>query len=215
VIPFTPLQYYGPTNVQAQINNTVPALLPILSSPSAQARGKAAYALSSCLKHWPLASSLLSASSSAGYKAIQNAIAHPSQAPQVRRKLAFLVNTLTLQDGQAYEGEIPGEVRDIMEAHAKEVEKSGVQDEGLVKGLKENGVYAALIQGLKGQEGEEGDVEYEENAMRAVSLASTKGGLSGDKKQTVKQVWRAWGVKGQEERGFTGADSKEIETRLA
>jgi hypothetical protein len=76
-------------------------------------------------------------------------------------------------------------------------------------------VYAALIQGLKGQEGEEGDVEYEENAMRAVSLASTKGGLSGDKKQTVKQVWRAWGVKGQEERGFTGADSKEIETRLA
>lgn len=196
------------------MNNALPPLLPILtsSSRSPQARGKAAYALSSILKHWPLAAPLLAADSSAGYIAIRDALAAQGQAAQVKRKLAFLVNTLTLQDGQKYEGEIPGEVRDVVEAHAKATGEG--KTEGLVQGLRENRVYAVLVKSLQGTEGE-GDVEYEENAIRAVSLAATKGGLTAAEKESVKRVWSAWGAKGQEERGLVGGDAKEIETRLA
>lgn len=195
----------------AQVNNTVPRLLPLLTSSSALVRGKATYALSSCLKHWSLAASLLSASSNAGYAALVSALSAPSQSVQVRRKLAFLINTLTVQDGQAYEGEIPGEVRDVMEAHAKEAQAGG--EKGLVQGLKENGVYAALVKGLQGEG--EGDVEFEENAMRALALAASKGGLGEEEKETVKGVWSRWGSKGQEEHGLVGQDATDIEARLA
>lgn len=108
-----------------------------------------------------------------------------------------------MQSGEKYEGEIPGEVRDLVEAHAK----SGAVEVDLVAGLKKEGVFAAMLDGLK-EEG--GDVEYEENVVRALAKAAEKGGLSGEQKEEVKGIWTKWGKEGQEERGLEGEDAVKI-----
>ena len=153
------------------------------------------------LKHWPLASSALASASSQGYAALSRGVQDPE--PVIRRKMAFLVGTLTMQSGEEYEGDIPGEVRDLVETHTK----SGAVDESLVAGLKREGVYAAMINGLK-EDG--GDVEYEENVVKALSKAAEKDGLTSEQKEEVKSVWNRWGKAGQEDRGLEGEDAAEI-----
>lgn len=123
--------------------------------------------------------------------------------PVIRRKMAFLVGTLVMQDGEKYEGEVPGEVRNLVEASEKENGPEG----SLVTGLKREGVFAALVEGL--QEGGD-DVEYDENALRALSRAAQRDGLTSEERAAVKATWAKWGNAGQAERGFQGEDAQEI-----
>lgn len=123
--------------------------------------------------------------------------------PVIRRKMAFLVGTLVMQDGEKYEGEVPGEVRNLVESSQKENGPEG----SLVAGLKEQGVFGALVEGL--QEGGD-DVEYDENVVRALSRAAQRDGLTSDQLGAVKATWAKWGSAGQAERGFEGEDAQEI-----
>lgn len=164
------------------------------------------YALSASLKHWPLASSALGSSSSAGYSALSQ-IVTDSQ-PVIRRKAAFLVGTLVMQSGEKYEGEIPKPVVELIQQRME----SGEQSEPLVEGLRREGVLAGLLRGLQESEG---DVEYEENALRALVRAAEAGALSSDHKASLKSVWQKWGTRGQADRGFEGSDAKDMERVLA
>lgn len=91
---------------------------------------------------------------------------------------------------------------------------AGASSELLLDGLKRTGVFTSLVEGLKARAGDE-DVEFEENAIRALSQAAAKGGLSTEEKDTVKSIWEKWGSVGQEERGLDGEDGKEIQRLLA
>ncbi|WVF69149.1 hypothetical protein IAT40_003924 [Kwoniella sp. CBS 6097] len=221
-------------NLKAQaalyINEAFPQILSTLtSSHPSSVRAKATYALSSALKHWPLAAPVLStpysissASSSAsgsersGYSVLKDGVNDGDKI--VRRKMAFLVGTLIMQSGEKYQGEIPNEVRTLLEERMKEVQNSGQASEGLVEGLKREGVISGLLDGLKGakrQGAEDADVEYEENALRALVKAVSKGGLEGAEKEELKGVWNGWSAEQKEERGFVGEDVKEIDAGLA
>lgn len=122
--------------------------------------------------------------------------------------MAFLIGTLTMQSGETYEGEIPGEVRNLVEQNTQ----SGGEKQSLVDGLGKAGVYSALVEGLKSNTE---DVEYEENILRALSKASSKGGLGEEEKRGVRDIWAKWGTAGQAERGLEGEDAAEITKSLA
>lgn len=168
-------------------------------------RAKAVYALSSSLKHWPMASSALSSSSSAGYHALKSIVTDSQTV--IRRKAAFLIGTLIMQSGEKYEGDIPKPVVELIQERMN----SGEVSEPLVEGLKRERVIGQLLVGLK----EGGDVEYEENAIRALSRAVEKGVLSAEEVGEVKGIWTQWGTAGQAERGLDGQDGKDIEKILA
>jgi hypothetical protein len=169
-------------------------------------RAKAVYALSSSLKHWPMASSALASSSSAGYTALRT-IASDSQSV-IRRKAAFLIGTLIMQSGEKYEGDIPKPVVELIQQRMN----SGEVSEPLVDGLKREGVIGALLDGLKAG-GE--DVEFEENAIRALVRAVEKGVLTSEEIGEIRSIWTKWGKEGQAERGLDGQDGQDIEKALA
>ena len=190
-------------NLKAQaalyIHGAFPKILGVLDGGGAGAgpgpstvRSRATYALSGALKHWPLASSALTAEGDRGYAVLRHGVVDDDVS--VQRKMAFLVGTLVMQDGEKYEGELPPEVQNLLEESLRQPVG------GLVDGLKAHGVLAALLEGL--QKGD--DVEQEENAMRALMDASKKGGLDETQKEALKRVWAGWGEEGQAERGFEG-----------
>lgn len=198
---------------QLYIHGTLPLLLSLIypaqseSASSGTTRARATYAFSSAVKHWPLASSALLASSSQGYTALRRGVADPE--PVVRRKMAFLVGTLVMQSDEKYEGELPNEVRNLI----KERMKAEAEGESLVDGLKREGVFSALVEALRDGRGD--DFEFEENALRALVRAAEKGGLSEAEKRDAKAVWEKLGAFGQDERGLGGNDGLEIARALA
>jgi hsp70-interacting protein len=199
------------------IHNALPPLLNIIQAPSSSrqhptsTRARATYALSSSVKHWPLAAHALSSSSDRGYTVL--AASASDSTPVIRRKTAFLINTLVLQSGETYEGEIPKEVKALLEERMKQTAE-GASSESLLDGLKRTGAFRSLVDGLKARENDE-DVEYEENAMRALSQAAVKGGLDKEDRDVVKAIWAKWGSEGQEERGLGGEDGKDVQHALA
>lgn len=152
-----------------------------------------------------MASSALSSSSFAGYHALKSIVTDSQTV--IRRKAAFLIGTLIMQSGEKYEGDIPKPVVELIQERMN----SGEVSEPLVEGLKREGVIGELLVGLK----EGGDVEYEENAIRALSRAVEKGVLSAEEVSEVKGIWTQWGTAGQAERGLDGQDGKDIEQILA
>lgn len=191
------------------------ALTPIVglttsTSRPTSVRAKAVYALSSSLKHWPMASSALASSSSAGFSALKT-IVSDSQ-PVIRRKAAFLVGTLVMQSGEKYEGDIPKPVVELI----KERMDSGEVSTPLAEGLQKEGVLSQLLAGLKAStSGSEGDVEYEENALRCLARALDKKVLSAEDKAELKSIWDSWGAEGRSQRGFEGQDAQDVEQSLA
>jgi hsp70-interacting protein len=152
-----------------------------------------------------MASSALSSSSSAGYSVLKS-IATDSE-KVIRRKAAFLIGTLIMQSGEKYEGDIPKPVVELIQERMN----SGEISEQLVDGLKREGVIGRLLVGLEGSD----DVEYEENAMRALVRAVEKGVLSAEEVGQVKSVWTKWGTSGQADRGLDGQDGQDMEKVLA
>ncbi len=114
-----------------------------------------------------------------------------------------------MQSDEKYEGELPNEIRNLIEERMK----SGGEGENLIDGLKREGVLAVLIQALKERGGE--DFEFEENAVRALVRAAERGGLSSEEKSEVKAVWKKLGTVGQNERGLGGEDGIEATRALA
>lgn len=121
--------------------------------------------------------------------------------------MAFLVGTLAMQSSERFEGEIPSEVRNYIEENGK-----NAPSESLVEGLKREGVFTALVEGLK--QGVD-DVEYEENAMRALVRAHQQGGLTVSEKNDLKTIWEKWGKQGKQERGLDGEDGEEVSEALS
>lgn len=209
--PSTPLSstlFYAAANTQLYVFNALPAILSTIypsaessSKPYTSTRAKATYALSSALKHWPLAAAALASNDSQGHTVLARGVVDPE--PVIRRKMAFLIGTLTMQSDEKYEGEIPGEVINLVEEHTK----SGGRSEDLVSALKREGVYSALVKGLKESSD---DIEFEENALRALAKAAEKDGLTHEEKHDVKTLWHSWGPQGQEERGLQGEDASHI-----
>jgi len=111
-----------------------------------------------------------------------------------------------MQSGEKYEGDIPKPVVELIQERTK----SGEVSEPLVDGLKREGVIGALLVGLKDSE----DVEYEENAIRALARAVERGVLSTEEVAEVKSIWTTWGTTGQAERGLDGQDGQDIEKVL-
>jgi len=122
--------------------------------------------------------------------------------------MAFLVGTLIRQSEEKYEGEIPNEVRNLIEERTK----AGGESETLLDGSRREGIFAALVEALKNGDGE--DLEFEENALRALGKAAEKGGLSEGEKAEVRAVWEKLGPTGQDERGLGGEDRKELSRAL-
>ncbi|ORX40046.1 nucleotide exchange factor Fes1-domain-containing protein [Kockovaella imperatae] len=203
-------------NIKAQsalyAHNALSQILTVISPSSSHSpatRSRATYALSSALKHWPLASSALSASSSRGYQTLKEGIRDPE--PVVRKKMQFLIGTLVMQSGEQYSGELPKEVAEILKEQGQTTD--GNARESLVEGLKREGIFVTVLEALKSQKG--GDVEFEENAMRALVNATEKGGLDTSEKEQVKQIWESWGKDGREERGLGGNEGDDMAKILA
>lgn len=173
-------------------------------------RQKGAYALSNALKYWPLATAWLSANNNRGYDALKVGVT--DSAPPVRRKYAFLVGNLVMQAGTKYEGDM-ALPEDVKKQLVEKITAEGGKDGDLLQGLEENGVFNALIEGVKIDD--DHDIEFEENALRTLSNAAEKGGLSSQEKQEVKSIWNKWGEQGQKERGFEGSDAQQVEKALA
>ena len=142
------------------------------------------------------------ANSSQGYKILCQGVS--DQDPVVRRKMAFLVGTLVMQSDEKYEGEIPNEVRNLIEDRMK----SGTTSENLIDGMKREGVFACLIEALRNADGD--DFEFGENALRALLRVAEKRALSENEMARVKSIWEQLGQVGQEERGLSGEDGMEI-----
>ena len=114
-----------------------------------------------------------------------------------------------MQSEEKYEGELPSEVRKLME---ERMNASG-DSESLMDGMKREGVFAALVEAMKTSEG--GDFEFEENALRALVRAAVQGGLTEGEKAEVKMIWERLGSLGQHERGLGAEDGQEITSALA
>ncbi|WOO77415.1 Hsp70 nucleotide exchange factor FES1 [Vanrija pseudolonga] len=200
-------------NLKAQaalfVHDAFPKIIDIIYPATREqaTRAKAQYAMSSALKHWPLASAVLSAEGDKGYAVLRQGVADESAV--LKRKFAFLLGTLVMQADETYEGEMPAEVRTLLEERAA---AAGGKEENLVKALARTGVFASALAALaKGSD----DLEYEENAVRALARAAATGGLTAEEKAQLKGIWEKWGAEGREERGFVGADGEEIAKDLA
>lgn len=125
--------------------------------------------------------------------------------------MAFLIGTLVLQSSETYTGEIPQEVTNLIEEHQAQSSASSSSPPDLIKGLKSAGVFTTLLSELKTPREElEVDVEFEENAMRALTSAFERGGLEDGEKKDLLGVWTKWGPEGRENRGLGGDEGLEI-----
>jgi hypothetical protein len=117
-----------------------------------------------------------------------------------------------MQSGEKYEGDIPKPVVELI----KERMDSGEVSTPLAEALQSEGVLSQLLAGLKESTGKsEGDVEYEENAVRGLSRAAEKNVLSAEDKAELKGIWESWGAEDRAQRGLEGQDAQDIETSLA
>ena len=130
-----------------------------------------------------MASLSLSANDSQGWSALQRGL--KDEALVIRRKFSFLISALITQSPD--DPQVDGQNK-------------------LLEGLKSQGLIAGLVEALK-----DGDVEVEENAVRALTSACKLDALTAEQKKDVKSVWAAWGTEGREERGVVGEDASEIE----
>ena len=126
--------------------------------------------------------------------------------------MAFLVGTLVLQSGEEYNGEIPPEVVQAIQDAANNRTQVDGKSETLLEGLRREGVLSGLLGSLRDVTE---DVEFEENAMRALGAALEKGGLSDGEKVELRSIWERWGEAGREERGLSGEEAASINRLLA
>lgn len=215
--PFLTLFLTVYTDLQFYIFGGLPLILdklyPTSGSTPAGTRAKAVYALSSALKHWPLATVALSGENGRGYSVLRAGVADDDKV--IRRKMCFLLSTLVNQARDKFEGEMPNEVRNLVEERSK---ATGGKDEGedLLLSLQREGVFEAAIDALaRDSKIDPDDAEYEENAIRALARAAEFGALDTEEKTQLKGIWDEWTPIGRAHRGIEGADAAAVEKALA
>lgn len=190
-------------------------LYPATGSTPAGTRAKAVYALSAALKHWPLATVALGAQDNRGYSVLRAGVADSDLV--IRRKVCFMLGTIVNQARDAFNGEMPSEVRNMIEEQAKASgAKPGSEGDELLLALQREGVFEATVDALaRDPRIDPVDAEYEENAIRALARAAEFGALSDEEKTQVKGVWGEWTTIGRAHRGIEGAEAEAIDKALA
>ncbi|CAK9780784.1 hypothetical protein CC85DRAFT_289123 [Cutaneotrichosporon oleaginosum] len=191
------------------------ALYPASGSKPSGTRAKAVYALSAALKHWPLATVALSAQDNRGYSVLRAGVADTDLV--IRRKMNFMLGTIVNQARDAFNGEMPNEVRNLIEEQAKTSgAKPGSEGDELLLALQREGVFEAAVDALaRDPRIDPEDAEYEENAIRALARAAEYGALSDEEKSQLQSVWAEWTPIGRAHRGIEGADAEAIDKALA
>jgi hypothetical protein len=127
--------------------------------------------------------------------------------PTIRRKVAFLINTLLLQSDETPD--------------ASKIREEGPND--MVRALKDHSVLETLVSSCTsplptGADGEnlEPDWDFQEKVVRAVLNAAERGGLEANQKKAVGDVWRRWGSDGKwGELGFSQSEGQDVAKRLS
>ncbi|KAJ9108150.1 hypothetical protein QFC19_002618 [Naganishia cerealis] len=178
-----------PTNSDIQISNST--------------RAKAVYCLSAALKHWPAAITDLSDDSDRGWSTLREGLSDPDAT--VRRKIAFLINTLLLQSNDHPEGA------------PRDASSSSEQPNQMVQKMADTKVVDALIKSLvkplpMGPDGDisEPDWDLQEKCTRALVNALERGGLDGEQRKALAGLWRGWKIDNEWENvGFTETEAQE------
>lgn len=126
-----------------------------------------------------------------------------------------MLGTLVNQCRDKFEGEMPNEVRNMIEERSKT--DAGSEGDDLLAGLQKEGVFEAAVGALARDHPrvDPVDAEYEENAMRALARAAEYGALADGEKAQLRCIWNEWTPIGRAHRGIEGADAAQIEKALA
>ncbi|WWC88707.1 uncharacterized protein L201_003620 [Kwoniella dendrophila CBS 6074] len=199
-------------NIKAQaalyVNEAFPLILKSFQSKSSAVRAKAVYALSASLKHWPLANKALSDSYDGvtGYDVLKNGL-NETEDKNVRKKISFLISTLVIQSNDKYQGELPNEVRNVLEELQKQSSNNNnIDKESLIQGLNDKGIFTELISSLKNLK--EDALEFEENSYKALINALKQNGLSPQDKSEFQKIWNGLNEQQKLERGLDQEDEK-------
>jgi hypothetical protein len=128
-----------------------------------------------------------------------------------------MLGTIVNQARDAFNGEMPSEVRNMIEEQAKASgAKPRSEGDELLLALQREGVFEATVDALaRDPRIDPVDAEYEENAIRALARAAEFGALSDEEKTQVKGVWGEWTPIGRAHRGIEGAEAEAIDKALA
>lgn len=184
-----------PTNSSTQISNST--------------RAKAVYCLSAALKHWPGAVADLTDDSNRGWSTLRDGLSDPD--PTIRRKIAFLINTLLIQSTDMPEDSTQGSTP-----------TADGQPNEMVEKMSETQVFDALLKSLTkplpmGADGDisEPDWDLQEKCTRALVSALERGGLDAEQRQTLAALWGSWKVDNQWENvGFTQSEAEQAKRLL-
>jgi hsp70-interacting protein len=193
----------------SKIYSIISSIHPTNSSTqiSTSTRAKAVYAVSAALKHWPGAVVDLSDDSNRGWNMLREGLSDPD--PTIRRKIAFLINTLLVQST-----DMPTEEDAAPKPAEKEVSD---QPNEMVQKMAETRVIDALLKSVvkplpMGPDGDisERDWDLLEKCTRALVSALERGGLDAEQRRTLGALWKGWKIDHEWENvGFTEAEAKQ------
>ncbi|KAF8596944.1 Fes1-domain-containing protein [Ceratobasidium sp. AG-I] len=174
----------------------IPYLLSLLTSgkASGSTRSKVLYCLSGTLKH--NARAVEQFDKAGGWEALKHALQDPDIS--VRRKTAFLLNTLLLQDAGSGSTAAALHESDGPQTHGVEIAEASQSTSGLVQAaLAEHGLIQALVQsppfGADGDGDAAKDGDYREKVLVTLDTYVRNGGSLGSAEQVVA-AFRAGGA---------------------
>jgi hsp70-interacting protein len=178
-----------PTNSSTQISNST--------------RAKAVYAMSAALKHWPGAVANLTDDSNRGWSTLREGLSDPD--PTIRRKIAFLINTLLIQSTDMPEESTPSSA------------PVAGQPNEMINKMAETKVIDALLKSVikplpMGADGDisEADWDLQEKCTRALVSALERGGLDAEQRKTLSALWQTWKIDHEWENvGFTKSEAEQ------
>ncbi|KAG9125930.1 hsp70 nucleotide exchange factor fes1 [Ceratobasidium sp. 392] len=172
----------------------IPHLLSLLTSGdcSGSTRSKVLYCLSGALKH--NAQAVRQLDKAGGWEAFKHALQDPDIT--VRRKTAFLLNTLLLQDTTTGSTAAALHSSDGPQTHGAVVATEVPSTQGLVRtAIADHGLISALVQpppyGTDGDLQATDDADYCDKALMALDTYEGNGGDFGDAKQAVAEFRQA------------------------
>lgn len=171
-------------------------------------RSKALYCLSAALKHYPSAAFALSLNENAGWLVLRDGLRDPEAV--IRRRVAFLINTLLLQSDE------PG----LDGASVQPLDSLGRNE--LLAALQSHGIIDALVRAIAAPlpAGPDGDApphdwDFFEKVVRALGAAEERGGVAPGQKREVGEVWARWGKEGRwEDLGFSNEEGQGVQRQF-
>lgn len=172
---------------------------------STSTRAKAVYCLSAALKHWARAIVDLDEDSNRGWSTLREGLSDPD--PTIRRKIAFLINTLLVQST-----DMPTE-----DDSSPNIKSNSEKPNEMVRKMAETKVIDALLKSVvkplpMGPDGDisEQDWDLQEKCTRALVSALERGGLDAEQRRTLSNLWKGWKMDHEWENvGFTEAEAQQ------